>query len=238
MVLPAAMAMMAVIAMQAALVSSQECGAATANNASCLSMLGKSACCSIYGYCGNTLEYCAPDLCQSECQTKPAVCGDFICNGMETCSSCPFDCGPCVVSASPFYRACDPAVGPGKYALSFDDGPTFVNNVSNHLLDILKAEQVPAVFFSIGNRFREVQGSSMSLRALAEGHLVLSHTYTHPNLSAVADTNRVRQEMSWADVMLRRLTCRRDLRFMRTPYGEGDEATAKVLGDMGFLVAL
>jgi hypothetical protein len=37
-------------------------------------------------------QYCPPGACT---QAVPPVCGDGICNGNETCSSCPSDCGTC-----------------------------------------------------------------------------------------------------------------------------------------------
>ena len=69
----------------------------------------KGECCSVYGYCGTTVEHCAPLYgCQQQCW--PA-CGDSICdagsygkNGVETCSSCPADCGFCA----------EPVCGDGK----------------------------------------------------------------------------------------------------------------------------
>lgn len=49
------------------------------------------------GYCGDGLcsgsESCSS--CSYDCGVCPAYCGDGVCNGSETCSSCSYDCGVC-----------------------------------------------------------------------------------------------------------------------------------------------
>lgn len=67
------------------------------------------------------------------------------------------------------------AIPTGKVAyLTFDDGPS---PVTTKILDILKKENVKATFFVVG---RNVKGREKILqRALAEGHTIGGHTYSH-----------------------------------------------------------
>jgi uncharacterized protein YbbC (DUF1343 family)/peptidoglycan/xylan/chitin deacetylase (PgdA/CDA1 family) len=58
--------------------------------------------------------------------------------------------------------------------LTFDDGPS---PVTSQILDILKQHQVKATFFVVG---KNVPGREAVLkRAIAEGHVVGGHTYSH-----------------------------------------------------------
>ncbi|MGN7468645.1 exo-beta-N-acetylmuramidase NamZ domain-containing protein [Brevibacillus sp. SAFN-007a] len=69
-----------------------------------------------------------------------------------------------------------PAPKPGEKIayLTFDDGPS---PVTPHILDTLKKYQVKATFFIVG---RHVPGNEAILkRAVAEGHAIGGHTYSH-----------------------------------------------------------
>ncbi|WP_354700746.1 hypothetical protein DSM112329_01033 [Paraconexibacter sp. AEG42_29] len=65
-----------------------------------------------------------------------------------------------------------------RIALTFDDGPS---PYTPKILDILRKERVPATFFVQGDH---VAGSEAVLRRmLAEGHMIGSHSFTHPYLT-------------------------------------------------------
>lgn len=209
----------------------QQCGP-LAGNKTCLSVLGTPACCSSWGWCGTDSSYCAPGNCVSECAVPPSTCGDFICNANETCSTCPHDCGPCPPTATDLYQ-CDPSVGNLKYALTFDDGPTPEYGVTAGLLDVLKAENVKASFEVIGNRLNDPAGLALVQRAIAEGHLVISHTYTHPDLTLLTK-QQIRNELSNAERAIRQATCKRAPRWLRPPYGSINDAVSQTLAEMGY----
>lgn len=64
--------------------------------------------------------------------------------------------------------------GSKPVALTFDDGP---HECTEAVLDILKAEAVPATFFVIG---KNIAGKEATLlRMAAEGHLVGNHSFSH-----------------------------------------------------------
>ncbi len=79
----------------------------------------------------------------------------------------------------------------GKYvALTFDDGPHATH--TPRILDILKKYNAKATFFVMGPR---VQSSPAIIsRAIAEGHEVGVHTWSHPQLTKLPAT-QVRSEM-------------------------------------------
>jgi len=73
---------------------------------------------------------------------------------------------------------------PKKVAITFDDGPDPV--WTPKILDILKQYNVKATFFMIG----EVAGNSVSTmqRVYREGHEIGNHTFTHPDISEISNT--------------------------------------------------
>jgi len=110
---------------------------------------------------------------------------------------------------------------PKKLALTFDDGPD--PEWTPQILNILKAEHVPATFFVIGANMEAHPG--LVQRTLREGHEVGNHTYTHPNL---ADTPlaAVRLELNATQLLFEALTGR-SMRLLRPPYlGDAEPSDA------------
>ena len=99
-----------------------------------------------------------------------------------------------------------------KIALTFDDGPDAT--WTPKILDILKAEKVPAAFFIIGSNAEANPG--LVQRMLAEGHEIGNHTFTHPNL-AVTPSQAVKLELNATQRLFQALTGR-SLRLFRPPY--------------------
>jgi len=110
---------------------------------------------------------------------------------------------------------------PGLVALSFDDGPDPV--WTPKILDILKAEKVPATFFVVGEN--ALTQRALLERLIAEGHEVGSHTYTHPNL-AQASPRETALELN-ANQRLFQAYTGRSLRLFRAPYfGDAEPTTS------------
>lgn len=107
--------------------------------------------------------------------------------------------------------ACD---GRPSVALTFDDGPD--PDTTPQVLDLLREKQVRATFFVVGKRAE--QHPELVRRALAEGHLVENHTWSHPPLFCFLTPGRLRSEIEKCSETLRRIGGRGP-RYFRSPVG-------------------
>ena len=82
------------------------------------------------------------------------------------------------------YRVMQHGARQKQIAISFDDGPD--PNYTPRILDILKAEQVPATFFLIGAQAERYSG--LTQRIYREGHEIGNHTFWHPDISNISPT--------------------------------------------------
>ncbi|KAG7146576.1 Chitin deacetylase like protein [Verticillium longisporum] len=124
-------------------------------------------------------------------------------------------------------------VNPGQVALTYDDGPyTFTSS----LLDVLDEEGVTATFFLTGSNFgREMTSdpwSAIVQRTYAAGHQLASHTYTHPDLSALTPAARA-ADMAANDDAFRAILGFAP-RYMRAPFLSCDAACAADMAALGF----
>ncbi|KAJ4860617.1 polysaccharide deacetylase domain-containing protein [Trichoderma breve] len=158
-------------------------------------------CCSEFGHCGTTTQYCSGSQCQ-----------------LDYSDSCDTQVGPGGRSTEsidrPFFgdvpyaetiTECD---SPGLVALTFDDGPY---EYTNQLLDLLDEYKVKATFFIAGhNRGKgriddESTGYPRVLRRMRNaGHQLASHTWTHRNLNGVSEhvqrTEMIYNEMAFRNI--------------------------------------
>jgi len=111
-------------------------------------------------------------------------------------------------------------------ALTFDDGP---NQNTPAVLDALKALNVKATFFIVGNMARRYP--DILARIAAEGHLLANHSATHPLLGRRYDRNPqmlVNQLRSVHDEIAP-LMKPTDKFYFRAPYGSWRSAHADIL---------
>ncbi len=73
---------------------------------------------------------------------------------------------------------------PKQVALSFDDGPD--PDWTPRILDILKTNNVKGTFFMIGEEAEKYVG--VMQRVYREGHEIGNHTFTHPDISEISNT--------------------------------------------------
>ena len=73
-------------------------------------------------------------------------------------------------------------LGPKELVLTFDDGPW--PGTTPKVLDALKSECVRATFFLLGRN--STAFPQLARRALAEGHTVGHHSYSHPLLNSMS----------------------------------------------------
>ena len=98
-------------------------------------------------------------------------------------------------------------------ALTFDDGPN--EPATGLILDALKAHQVKATFFLIGENVERYPETAR--RILAEGHLVGNHGARHPRFDQIAASD-IAQDIADGQRIIKRVTGFTPTWF-RPPYG-------------------
>ncbi|KAI9175731.1 hypothetical protein H9P43_006095 [Blastocladiella emersonii ATCC 22665] len=169
------------------------------------------------------------------------VCGDGVCNVAqgETCDSCMADCGKCQY-AVPFTQC----VQPGTVALTFDDG---FAKYTESLIEILDKEQIKGTFFTIGEAIMaNATNWPIMRKAMANGHEVASHTYTHRNMGKTGQVEpesprgkmmteaEMRTEILLGDLAAQHALGKRP-RFFRPPQLDYRTETIRVIETLGMV---
>ena len=121
-------------------------------------------------------------------------------------------------------------------ALTFDAGSDV--GFTGQILDILKAEQIK-VSFGMTGKWAE-QNPDMFRRIVAEGHHLVNHTYGHKSWtgfsSSTALLNREARiaELDKAEQAFKTLAGATSKPWFRPPFGDVDNETDKLLGQMGY----
>jgi peptidoglycan-N-acetylglucosamine deacetylase len=125
---------------------------------------------------------------------------------------------------------------PGKIALTFDDGPD--PQYTTQILDELKKANAPATFFVVG--LNGELNPDLLKREIAEGHEIGNHTFTHPNVATISDT-QFRLELRATQFLLESVLGRSTLLF-RPPFAEDSEPVTpdevrplELVNDLGYL---
>jgi peptidoglycan/xylan/chitin deacetylase (PgdA/CDA1 family) len=100
-------------------------------------------------------------------------------------------------------------------SLTFDDGP--LPPYTDQLLEVLAHHRVRATFFFVGENIERHRAAAA--RALAAGHQLGNHSYSHPRLYH-RWPRFVRAQIESTDALLRELGVTGDIPF-RAPYGVG-----------------
>jgi peptidoglycan/xylan/chitin deacetylase (PgdA/CDA1 family) len=116
----------------------------------------------------------------------------------------------------------------GRVALTFDDGPS---SYRPRTLQILRRTRVPATFFEVG--MRVAANPQLTRFEAREGHLVLNHTYYHPNLTALTD-RQIQREVLRTEAAIRAAGVRMRFRGVRPPFLAADERVRAALADVGY----
>ena len=123
----------------------------------------------------------------------------------------------------------------GQYiAMTFDDGPS--KTLTPHLLDILKERNMHVTFFVLGEMVKP--HPEIIQRALAEGHEVGNHSFTHPNLAKMSD-EAVKSELDRTKEQIMAANGGKPVTLMRPPYGSVTKEQKRwIHDDLGYTIIL
>jgi peptidoglycan-N-acetylglucosamine deacetylase len=137
-----------------------------------------------------------------------------------------------------------------RMAISIDDmWGTFGADNANAAMDVAKAKNVKLTFFPTGGAIEEhIQLGRQDTwrRALAEGHEIGNHTYTHSNLTKLTDDQILFEMQHTKDLLAQCLgpSVPYTMRLMRPPGGAGgfvaggDPRIMNVIGSFGYSMTM
>ena len=114
--------------------------------------------------------------------------------------------------------------------LTFDAG--YENGCTEKILDILKAREVPAAFFLVGNYVEK--NADLVRRMVAEGHIVGNHTMHHYDMSKLSDQAAFEKELTDLENLFRDTTGQEMPKFYRPPQGTYSEENLKMAKELGY----
>ena len=112
-----------------------------------------------------------------------------------------------------------------RVVLSFDDGPS---KVLPKILDILKSEEVNALFFW---QTRLLYPARPWKRVLEEGHIIGTHTTKHRNLIKLTEAEQYK-ELHSSKMKIETITGS-SINYFRPPYGQYNDTTIKAAKELG-----
>ena len=130
------------------------------------------------------------------------------------------------VSPEPVYRL---QTGAREVVLTIDDGPS---HLTEQFLEVLAAEDVPAVFFWITGSRR----LPLAAEVVGRGHQLATHTITHARLTRL-DPEEAAAQISGSKAALEE-AAGTPLRFFRPPYGDHDRLIRETAAAHGLATVL
>ena len=113
--------------------------------------------------------------------------------------------------------------------LTFDAG--YENGSTEKILDTLKAHQVPAAFFLVGNYLE--QNADLVRRMVEEGHIVGNHTLHHPDMSKLTGEDFA-GELTGLETKFREITGKELPKFYRPPQGVYSRENLEMAQKLGY----
>ncbi|MFA5536920.1 MAG: polysaccharide deacetylase family protein [Bacillota bacterium] len=115
-------------------------------------------------------------------------------------------------------------------ALTFDDGPD--DDTTVQVLDVLKKHKIKATFFVIGKRIEEAK--DVFQRMVDEGHVVGSHSWSHPDLVKLNEKG-VEEELIRVEELVSKIAGYK-MSLFRSPYGSLTRENVKQIADLGYKI--
>ena len=114
--------------------------------------------------------------------------------------------------------------------LTFDAG--YENGCTAQILDVLKAQEVPAAFFLVGNYIEK--NADLVRRMAEDGHIVANHTMHHYDMSKIADPAVFSKELQDLEALYKETTGQEMRKFYRPPQGIYSEENLKMAQKLGY----
>ncbi len=114
--------------------------------------------------------------------------------------------------------------------LTFDAG--YENGCTEQILDTLKAQQVPAIFFLVGNYIEK--NADLVRRMVSEGHTVGNHTMHHYDMSAITNADAFARELRDLERLYQDTTGQELPKYYRPPQGVYSEENLAMARELGY----
>ncbi len=114
--------------------------------------------------------------------------------------------------------------------LTFDAG--YENGCTEKILDTLKAHNVKAAFFLVGNYIE--RNADLVRRMAEEGHTVGNHTMHHYDMSKISDRETFSKELGDLETLYRDTTGQELPKFYRPPQGIYSEENLRMAKELGY----
>ena len=114
--------------------------------------------------------------------------------------------------------------------LTFDAG--YENGCTAKILDTLKAHNVPAAFFLVGNYMEK--HAVLVRRMVDEGHIVGNHTMHHYDMSKLSEKEAFSKELTELENCFKEVTGKDLPKYYRPPQGIYSEENLKMAQEQGY----
>lgn len=114
--------------------------------------------------------------------------------------------------------------------LTFDNG--YEQGYTEGILDVLKAESVPATFFVTGHYVKSEP--TLVKRMVNEGHIVGNHSYHHPDFS-IMSKNAIKEELETLEQAVADISDQKEMKYLRPPRGIFNEQSLKWSNELGYI---
>lgn len=130
-------------------------------------------------------------------------------------------------------KYCANFIGPAdseKVYLTFDEGYEAEGRYTEKILDTLKEKDAKGLFFITGDYAR--RNGDLVQRMIDEGHIVGSHSWSHPSMPEVSIDKAAEELSKLHDYVKENFDY--DMYLFRFPMGEFSEKTLALVQDMGY----
>ncbi len=114
--------------------------------------------------------------------------------------------------------------------LTFDNG--YEEGYTPAILDVLKKEKVPALFFVTGHYVES--RPDLVKRMADDGHIIGNHSYHHPDLS-ILSKEAMRKELEDLEEKVAEVSEQKELKYLRPPRGIFNQQTLEWSNELGYI---